>query len=404
MGIDNPMTSDTLPAIVVVGYNRPDSLRRLLDYLNLANYRFDNIELVISLDFCSSALGDLTQKVAAAFDWQHGKKRVILQPTNMGLRNHVLACGDLSESYGAIILLEDDLSVGPDFYHFAKTALDFSDQQPSIGGISLYNHKTNFLNQLPFEPIYDGYDNYYLQIASSWGQAWSHAQWASFRKWYDEIEQAEQEKFALPFIGNGSVPKTVMNWPPTSWLKYFIRYLAETNTYFLYPHHSHTTNHSDSGTHIDKPNNRWQVPLAIRTNSLRFSSPADSLSVYDSHFEISQEKLKQMAPTLNEFDFDVDLFGTKDPESFTKPYVLTSKRPSAHELQFDLVRKPMAANFLRDTPSSKRPTFYLCQTKDMSFQPGLSLNNINEVEYFYGHLPIRTLLKNTFKYFLQKRK
>ncbi|MDA7901948.1 glycosyltransferase family 2 protein, partial [bacterium] len=187
------MTSNTHPAIVVVGYNRPDSLQRLLDSLNLANYQFDNIDLVISLDFCSGSLGDSTQNVAASFNWQHGKKRVILQAENIGLRNHVLACGDLSESYGAIILLEDDLSVGPDFYHFAKTALDFSDRQQSIGGVSLYNHKTNFLNQFPFEPVYDGYDNYYLQIASSWGQAWTHTQWISFRTWYGEIEKSEQE-------------------------------------------------------------------------------------------------------------------------------------------------------------------------------------------------------------------
>ena len=404
MGTGNSMSSNSLPAIVVVGYNRPDSLQRLLDSLNLANYQFDNIDLVISLDFCSGSLGGLTQKVAESFNWQHGKKRVILQTKNIGLRNHVLACGDLTKSYGAIILLEDDLSVGPDFYDFAKTALDFSDRQQSIGGVSLYNHKTNFLNQFPFEPVYDGYDNYYLQIASSWGQAWTHPQWISFRTWYGEIEKSEQDNPASATVPDGTVPKAVMNWPPTSWLKYFIRYLVETDKFFLYPHHSHTTNHSDSGTHIDKPNNRWQVPLAVRNNSPRFSSPADSLAVYDSYFEILPKKLKQLAPILNEFDFDVDLFGVKDPASFRQPYVLTSKKPSTHQLQFELVRKPIPVNFLKATPDSKRPTFYLCKTQGTSFESGLSLNNISEVEYFYGHLPIRTLLKNTFRYFLQKRK
>jgi len=401
MGTVNPMASNITPAIVVVGYNRPDSLQRLLDSLNLANYQFDNIELVISLDFCSGRLGELTEKVAASFQWQHGKKRVILQPTNLGLRKHVLTCGDLSEAYGAIILLEDDLSVGPDFYHFAKNALEFSDRQPSIGGISLYNHKTNFLNQLPFEPVYDGYDNYYLQIASSWGQAWTHTQWKSFRTWYGDIEKPAR---ASSTVGDGTVPKAVLNWPPTSWLKYFIQYLVVADKFFLYPHHSQTTNHSESGTHIDQPNNRWQVPLAIRNNSFQFSRPVDSLAVYDSHFEMLQEKLKQLAPILNDFDFEVDLFGTKDPASFRQPYVLTSKKPSTHKLQFELARKPMPINFSKATPDSKRATFYLCRTKNVSFQHGLSLNNINEVEYFYGHLPIRTLLKNTFRYFLQKRK
>jgi hypothetical protein len=144
--------------------------------------------------------------------------------------------------------------------------------------------------------------------------------------------------------------------------------------------------------------------LAIRNNSFQFSRPVDSLAVYDSHFEMLQEKLKQLAPILNDFDFEVDLFGTKDPASFRQPYVLTSKKPSTHKLQFELARKPMPINFSKATPDSKRATFYLCRTKNVSFQHGLSLNNINEVEYFYGHLPIRTLLKNTFRYFLQKRK
>jgi hypothetical protein len=98
------------------------------------------------------------------------------------------------------------------------------------------------------------------------------------------------------------------------------------------------------------------------------------------------------------------LFGVKDPASFRQPYVLTSKKPSTHHLQFELVRKPIPVNFLKAAPDSKRPTFYLCKTQGTSFEPGLSLNNISEVEYFYGHLPIRTLLKNTFRYFLQKRK
>ena len=39
-------------AIVVVCYNRPAAAKRLLDSLNVANYPYDNVPLIISVD-CS---------------------------------------------------------------------------------------------------------------------------------------------------------------------------------------------------------------------------------------------------------------------------------------------------------------------------------------------------------------
>lgn len=99
------------PAIVVVAYNRPLSVTRLLNSLSKAKYLVDNITLVISIDFENSDKHREVVKVVNDFEWKHGQKQIIQYEKNIGLKNHIISCGDLTEVYGSIILLEDDLVV-----------------------------------------------------------------------------------------------------------------------------------------------------------------------------------------------------------------------------------------------------------------------------------------------------
>ncbi len=391
----------SIPAIVVIGFNRQRSIRRLLDSLARANYPDADIPLVISLDFSDCEQGAATRKLADEFDWKYGTKRLIIHEKNLGLRKHVLSCGDLSEEYGSVIVLEDDLSVGPAFYHFATQALDFTEKHDAIGGVSLYNHRTNFLNRLAFTPIDDGFDNFYLQIAQSWGQAWTKSQWAGFRNWYDALASQPESLEKIP--STAPIPRSVANWPKSSWLKYCIWYLAETNKYFLYPYISHSTNHSDSGTHIGKVSTVWQVPLSFSKKQFAFSSLDESLSRYDSFFEIAPEKLKRISPPLAEYDFDVDLFGTKTLEQLQRPYVLTSKNTTAPILEFALTRKPFEANFQEESENSGDTTFSLSKREHVSAESRINLNHFRFVDYFYGFVPLKTIGMNLARYFMQKK-
>ena len=84
--------------IVVVAYNRLSCLDRLLNSLNRAEYEKDDVELIISID-----RGDNAQvlELAQRFHWLHGTKRVIYQSENLGLKKHILRCGDISGQYDA---------------------------------------------------------------------------------------------------------------------------------------------------------------------------------------------------------------------------------------------------------------------------------------------------------------
>ena len=111
------------PAIVVVTYNRPESLKRLLSSLINADYQEQNIPLIISIDYQNSNEHDKVVEIAKSFVWAKGPKLIVNHTENLGLRNHVLKCGDLVYDYGSIIMLEDDIFVSQQFYNYTAQTI-----------------------------------------------------------------------------------------------------------------------------------------------------------------------------------------------------------------------------------------------------------------------------------------
>ncbi len=298
------------PAIVAIGYDRPEALRRLLSSIEAALYP-DGVRpaLVISIDKSDS---EAVLNAAREFEYSHGEKIVMAREKRMGLREHVLSCGDLTEQYDGIIVLEDDIFVSPLFYSYAVAALDLSDENERIGSVSLYDHRFNVHVRESFGAIDDGYDNYYLQIASSWGQAYTKKQWKQFRAWYEENKDRD--------LTGPLVPANISGWSDRSWLKYYIVYLIEADKYTLYPRISLTTNFGDAGTHEKKSDTDLQVPVAGGyIKEYNFSTPGQSLAVYDPFFEAvatySDEKvrfgLSDEECVKKEDDIIMDLYGIK---------------------------------------------------------------------------------------------
>ncbi|PKP29580.1 MAG: glycosyl transferase family 2, partial [Bacteroidetes bacterium HGW-Bacteroidetes-17] len=181
--------------IVVVTYNRAESLKRIL--VSLAKARYDiEVELIISID----GGGDHgVVKMANEYNWSHGKKRIIIREKNLGLREHMIRCGDIALENDGVVILEDDLYVSPVFYSFVEQALNFYEQDENIGGFSLYAHQFNETAQFPFLQISDNSDIFFLQYASSWGQFYTKKQWIGFREWYNENKDMKlNEDYGMP--------------------------------------------------------------------------------------------------------------------------------------------------------------------------------------------------------------
>ncbi len=260
-------------AIVVVAYNREDSVRRLLQSLLKADY-CNNVDLIISIDKSDTRN---VEEYADGIDWPFGRKRVYKHEVNLGLRKHILGLGRFTNEYDGIIVLEDDLIVSPNFYNYAQEAVEKYQNDERIAGISLYNFPLNHQTYLPFVPEKNGYDVFLFQNAQSWGQIWMKNQWADFMQWYANNSDDFGDLPHLPF--------TICNWGKNSWLKYHIRYCIEKNKYFVYPYTSLTFCSGEKGVHSREINNNPHCPIEYGVFQGYKLPDFDEAVKYDAFFE-----------------------------------------------------------------------------------------------------------------------
>jgi hypothetical protein len=299
-------------AIVVIGYNRLVSIKRMLSSLISVNYGNDIVDLIISID--NSGKYDV-EDYARQFIWNNGEKIIKTYEQRLGLRNHVLRCGDYVENYDAIAVFEDDIYVSPDFYRFMKSSVSFYKNDKNIAGISLYSHKWSEYVRRPFHPEKRKYDTYFMQFAQSWGQIWMRDQWFEFKKWYDKNQGNISQ--------SDDIPHMVTDWPDTSWLKYHITYCIKNNKYFVYPYDSLTTNFTDVGQHCKDKNKIFQVPLTYTASeSYNFPNYGKEDAVYYDGFFERQFIGKYFG--IDDESLCVDIYAGKVNRE--KRYLLSSKK------------------------------------------------------------------------------
>lgn len=370
------------PVIIVPAFTRSEALLRLLNSINNAVFPDRRIQLIISLD--GGATHDV-KKVAKTFQFKHGKATVIQQEENLGLRKHILWCGDQTKNYGSVVILEDDLLVDKYFYKYVLRALKFYENHDRVAGISLYSQRFNVIAKLGFEPLYNGYTAYFIQLPTSWGQAWTYRQWSRFRKWYRSADEQQ-------LSNNKYLPQAIKNWPETSWMKYYAAYMVETDTYFAYPYCSYTTNCADpGGVHMQAGTFMYQVPIGADDrpdDTFSFCSPDQSAAIYDVYLEpLAAEIFRNI--DLQPKDIEIDIFGTK-PMSLLqkKKYVLTSKKCNnpiqIYRYSFKPVEKIVKYPVSKPKPGLLGYTdyIYVAESKDIKSVKRPFFHQVNYTSYF----------------------
>jgi hypothetical protein len=329
------------PAIVVVAYNGPESLRRLLR--SLANLQgVADMPLVISIDVGGEQF-EWVLAVAEQFEWLLGEKQILVRERPYGLTDHVFACGDLVEEFGSIILLEDDLVVSPMAYRYAATALDFYVDEPQIAGISLNALWFHGITHEPFIPYLDDGDVFFTQIAWFQGQAYTQKQWAAFRNWRETAESA-----VLP---GDNMHELFQTFPATDWFPLKTKYLVQTNRFYAFPRESLSTNFGDSGTHV-RGTSFFQVPLQTRRASFRLLPLAESVAVYDSFQEMLPERVNWLTDQFATYDFMVDLQGMRSLANIPTEFVLTTQEMNQPLMTFGMEQRPLIANVINQQPGT----------------------------------------------------
>jgi len=390
------MQSKYKPVIVVVAFDRQESLKRILSSLQ-QSYCPAGTKLIISID--NNGKNQQVAEYANVFEWEFGEKEVIYHKERLGLRQHILKCGDLTYEYGSIIMLEDDLYMSSYFYQYTQEALDYYHGSEKIAGISLYNLPYSESIKLPFSPLKDNSDVYFMQIPSSLGQAWSKDHWTGFRKWYNEN----------PDIKNTSgLPWVVKNrWPESSWKKFFYAYIIEFDKYFVFPILSLSTNFNDLGTNMIAETFFGQVEIQTTNIPRQFIEIDNAINVYDAHSELCPEKMDMLCDTLKGYEYELDLYGKKD--TISAEYVLTSKACRNPIKSFKRTMKPQELNIIYNIGGSD---FHLVKKENVLSYPNsvADLKNTNammryipDFSFYFTNLPDTHILIKILKFRLASK-
>lgn len=352
-------------AIIAVGYNRPDSIEHLMQSLQFADYMGDQVDLVISLD-----KGKRQQEIIAVsekVEWPHGEKIIRVFSERQGLRTHIIQCGDLTEKYDAVVVLEDDLMVAPYFYSYVKQAIAQYADNDHIAGISLYKHQIHPGVHRAFEPANNGYDIYMQQFAMSWGQCWTKGMWQKFKAWYNENKDKD-------LSDDNILPAYISKWNNQSWLKYYMRYIVENDKYFVFPYFSLSTNASDAGEHCRIPNNDFQVSLQEGDLEYRFPSFKQAIK-YDVYFErIGIED--KVLPELSGKKL-LDLYGGRLNYEDANYLISTNSLPYKVVRKLQLRYRPIEMNCLIPTDGEG---IYVYDLKSTAIAPKINMDIITRYD------------------------
>lgn len=349
-------------AICAICYNRLNSLKRLLVSLEKAYYD-ESVTLIISIDKSDTTE---VEDYADSYEWKNGELRVIKHEKNLGLRNHILSCGEHLHEFDAIIVLEDDVYVAPSFYYYARECVEKYYTNPNIAGIGLFSYPVNAHNKLPFKPVPTDSDVYLLQLACSWGQVWMKNQWFEFMNWYKD----HNEEFPkLPHL-----PESICSWPKSSWLKYHDKYCIETNKYFVFPYTSLTTCFCDIGTHATKKETHTQSIMVYGEKkhfnlnpTIKYDGFFEAESIYE-HLGLSKDELC------------IDLFGEKQNRENKRFYLTRNQLPYKVLKSFALDFKPWELNVLNDLEGHE---VFLYDTSIKDQCPHYKYNKVKADYYLY---------------------
>ncbi len=301
--------------------------------------------LVISIDHGNDTGSQKVVEIARDFEWTCGPKEVIEQSEHLGLVKHVFFCCGLTQKFDEVIYLEDDLIVSPAFYMYCSQALNFYTADDRIAAISLYGLWFNGYTQQPFNALEDGTDVFFLQMPYTQGQAFTRSQWRNFSDWLASGDR----RLSL----DDQLHDSFFQFGAEEWFPLMAKYVVESGRYVVYPRVSLTSGAGDAGTHFKQPSVFFQTPLQGLKENYQFSTLDNSISVYDSFFEILPGCLNRLTNVLKEFDYDVDLYATKVPRHLHKEYALTSRSCRSSCISFGKTMRPMEANVIQNVPGNE---------------------------------------------------
>jgi hypothetical protein len=138
----------------------------------------------------------------------------------------------------------------------------------------------------------------------------------------------------------------------------------------------------------------------VRHKALSFIPFEEAKNLYDVNFEILPKILKDFNTSLSEYDFEVDLYGTKPANSITKPYLLTIKPCKNPIISFARALKPHEINIFFNLQGED---IHLCRTEDVLQNEQLKTDMVKNFPYYFRNIYDRREMNLFYKYLLKRK-
>lgn len=256
-----------IPPIVIFAFNRPGSLKRLIDSLK-KNHGFDVRDIYVFVDGPRNEYDQ--PKVSEVIDIASEiTSNVIISQRNNGLGPSIIkGVSDIINQYGKVIVLEDDLVLMPGFISYMDKALDVYADDPRIFSICGYGPK------IKRPKDYIG-DVYLCNRSSSWGWAtwkdrWNTVDW-EVSDW-DALKSSKERQKAFNKGGSDmfDMLKGYMEGCNKSWAIRFCYSQHKQDRYSVHPFRSLVANegYGINATNCKQKYSRFKIDPSISQEPL----------------------------------------------------------------------------------------------------------------------------------------
>lgn len=244
------MQNHTLAPIVLFVYNRPIHTERTLKALEQNDLADKSILYIYSDGSKSNSVKEALNQIQevrnlSKQNWGFKEVNVIEREKNWGLADNIIdGVTKITQKYGKIIVLEDDIVTAKGFLKYMNQALDLYQNQEQVMHISGYMFPVR--KKLP--------STFFYNTASCWGwgtwqRAWEHFE-PSAKKLAEEIQSKNKVEafniessyhFYEDLLANAN--QTMKTWAVLWYASMFLK-----NGHSLHPYPSLTNNIGNDGT------------------------------------------------------------------------------------------------------------------------------------------------------------
>ncbi len=340
--------------IIIIGFNR---FKALVELVNSIIEFAPETQIIISIDGGGGIYDDIENY--RSNHWEGSSLNIISNSVNIGLFEHVLSVFEMVANDGNAVILEDDLIVAPKFFKYASEGLKYYDDDIKIAMLSLYSPEVNDVTGRGFSPMKAEYDEYFMQVPSSWGFALNKRMASNFLYWLrNEFNHLEDYH----------IPLAVQSWPNSSWKKLFYCFLVNTGSYVVYPYLGFTTNTGQKGTHVKSSSFRYMTNLDYGTDSVTMHRGRNWMEdgiLYDCYGELILNK--RFSDHINvPFEKVLVRLNSKieHPLDETITHVASLTEPSNYTQILPVCVMPIEANFMYQRVCHSDINIYIMKIQD----------------------------------------